>query len=122
MCQAKIHAKINSKPNDFCFVQFDEGSFNVKAIAFYARFGSTVYCQLKCCDEFWSAVGITGVIDSVHADENVLCADRFRPAYRKCQHDNIPRRYIGDRDFIADVTLVNILGNINISLKAEPPN
>src|SRR5438132_754601 len=50
---------------------------------------------------FGPAVGIAGVVERVHADEDVACAEHFSPSERERQKYRVPRRDVGRRNFVA---------------------
>ena len=62
-----------------------------------ARVASAASC-FERCDELRPAIRIAGIVQRVHADDDVGCADDFGPAERKREHDRVPRRHVGGRN------------------------
>jgi len=54
--------------------------------------------RLERGDEFRTAVGIAGIIERVHADDDVARAVGFGPSERQRQEDRVARRHVRRRD------------------------
>ena len=54
--------------------------------------------RLERGDELGPAVGIAGVVERVHADDDIVRAEHFGPAERQRQEDGVARRHVGRRD------------------------
>jgi len=89
--EREIDPELDRFANDFGFRRFDERHVNLKASAFDSGFCSEVCEILKRFDEFWSAIGITTVINRVYAEKNVVGANHFRPGKRVREKDGVAR-------------------------------
>ena len=49
----------------------------------------------NACDEFRPAVRIAGVVERVHADDDVAGAEHLGPAEREREKDRVSRRHVG---------------------------
>src|SRR5439155_22841429 len=59
---------------------------------------------LERADEFGPAIGIPGVVERVHADDDVVRAEDLGPSQREREKDRVSRRDVGR----GDVALVKI--------------
>src|SRR6476469_3069231 len=76
-------------------------------VVLYARFRGQISQLSKLGHEFWPAVGIARIIESVHSDEDVARPARFGESERQAQKDRVSRRHISDRDTLPDAVLWN---------------
>src|SRR5260221_7876730 len=70
--------------NDLRLGELDQRSVDLQMLtAFHARLGGKVGHSLVGGDEFRTTVGISAVVQGVHADKDILGPQRLGPAERK---------------------------------------
>ena len=75
----------------------NQRSLDAEPATFNSRFRCKRRRSLECLDELGPAIGIAGVVERVHANEDVIGPEHFCPREGERQHDRIPRGYIGRR-------------------------
>src|SRR5690349_15909740 len=99
MGKSERYAQVASQGDDLRFGEVDEGRVNpdVRA-AFDGSFGGEVGYALERVDEFGAAIGIAGVIERVHADEDAGAFEDLGPCEGEGEKDRVAGRDIGDGD------------------------
>ena len=91
--------------------------------AFHAGLGRQVRHALERLDEFRPAIGIAGIVERIHADENVGRLEHLRPGQREGEKNRVARRHVGDRDAVLHLLRrPRPFGTAISAVSAEPPN
>src|SRR6266480_5249056 len=75
---------------------------NLNARAFSARFSSDVGQRFEKCDELWTAIGVSAVIDRVRTNKNMSGRNCFRPGQRMREKNRVSRRNVSGRNAASD--------------------
>src|SRR6478735_2998763 len=68
-----------------------------KTLPLDARLRRNIREALEFVDELRPAIGVAGIIEGIHTDENIARAARFAQAQRKAQEDRVARWHVGNR-------------------------
>ena len=93
------------------FVIRISGAWIFDPCAFDAGLGRQLRQPFERRDELGPAVGVTGVVERVHADEDVMSVQCFRPRERERQEHRVAGRHVGGGD-VAGVQRA-VLGDVN---------
>ena len=87
-----------------------------------AGLGAEARHGLEGGEELGAAVGIAGVVERVHAGEQIARAEHLGPGERVAEEERVARRHVGDRDVAAHGVDGAILGHRDVArVSAEPP-
>ena len=98
MRQPVVQTERHAAADDVGLRHRDQRRANAKAAAFDASLRRKPGEVLECLDELRPAIRIARVVERVHANEDVVRAEHFRPCQRQRQHDGIARRHIRRRN------------------------
>src|ERR1700722_11179990 len=103
MRQSELNAQLRAQLDDLAFGKLNQRRMNFQMGApFHAGLGYQIGHVLEGGDKFWPAIGVSGIIDGVHADKNVGAGEHLRPSQREREENRIARRNIGDRDALTE--------------------
>ena len=115
MGHAVIYTQCNSFTDDFPFGQVQEGGLDFENGCTNNPGLSAKVCHSgKGLKKFGSAVGITGIVNRVYTDENILCAEDLGTGDGMCQENRVSGRDIGDGDIRTRMLNILTFGNLNI--------
>src|SRR4029077_17488669 len=86
---AEIHAEPHTLADDLRLRQADERCVHATRVSLDCGARCKHRHFFKRADELCSAVGVPRIIDCVYTDENVRCAEHFRPAECESQQQRI---------------------------------
>jgi len=84
--------------------------------AFDTGFRRQIRHSLERRNVLGAAIGITGIINGVHADEEIRAFQHFRPCQSVAQKDGVARRDVSNRN-----ALRALFRNVYIRRKRAPP-
>src|SRR6185369_6863625 len=90
-----IDPQIKPFSDDFSLCQGDQRGMDAEFVPLDAGFCRQVRRLFEGSDIFGPTIGITGVVEGIHADENVEGTQHLGPAERKGEEDGISCRDIG---------------------------
>jgi len=96
--QLEVNAELSALPYYLGFGQLDEWRMDADARALHAGLRREVGHSLERGDVFGTAVGITRVIQDIHAKENILGAKDLGPGEREREKDRVAGWDVGDWD------------------------
>ena len=117
--QPVVEAERQAAADDLGLRQADERRVDREAGAFDAGLRRERGHPLERLDELRPAVGIAGVVEGVHADDDVRRAEGFGPGQRERQEHGVARRHVGRRD--AGVVDGAVLRHGPAPVSDEPP-
>ena len=86
-------------PHDFGLRQVDQRrAYPQPRALLHAGSRREIGHGLEGRDELRAAIGITGVIDGIHANEDIVRMQHFCPGERERQKYGVARRHVGDRN------------------------
>src|SRR6202790_5009917 len=92
MSKSKVQAQLGGDTHDIRFTERDQRRVNVDGrAAFDARFGRQVGHIFESVDELGAAVRVAGVVERIHADENVGGLENLRPRQRIRKKNGVAR-------------------------------
>ena len=113
--QREIHAELVGAGDDLGLGERDQRRVDAEAArALDARLGGEIGQPLEGLDELGPAIGIAGLVERVHADEDVLGAQRLGPGERVAEKDGVARGHVGDRNAGADGLVAPALGHRDV--------
>src|SRR5260370_20849910 len=102
MSHAEVEAEAGCQLYYRGFRKADQGGANIDfCAASDGGLGGKVGHALEGFDEFGAAVGVSGVIERVDADENVRGLENLSPGQREGEEDGVARGNVSDRNFLA---------------------
>ena len=69
---------------------------NAQMVSFDPRLGRQIGHGFKGGDVFGAAIRIAGIVDRIHADEDVLATQDLGPGKGQRQHDGVAGRHVGN--------------------------
>jgi hypothetical protein len=93
-----VHAKLQAAPDDLGLGEIDQRRQDAQPPALDASLGGQPREMLERAKILGATVGIAGVIQRIHTNDDGLRADHFRPGKRQRQKHGVPRGHIGGRD------------------------
>src|SRR5260370_7276465 len=102
MSHAEVEAEAGCELYYRGFGKADRGGSNIDFCGgFDGGLGGQVGHALEGFDEFGAAVGVSGIIERVDADENVRGLENLGPGQREGEEDGVARGNVSDRNFLA---------------------
>jgi len=115
MGELEGNVKIAAEFNDAGFGHFDQRRPNMDARgAFNAGPGGEIAEGFEGVDELRAAIGVTGIVESVDADEDVLGAQDFSPGESEREKNRVAGGHVSDGNAFAHGCLIAIFGHGNV--------
>lgn len=115
MRKPQIEPQLESQFDDPRLTQLDQRRMHMQAhAAFHASLSREIRKGFERADEFRAAIGIAGVIDRIHPDNDVRSLEHFRPSQSIRKKHGIARRNISHRDSRRHGGFIAALGHRNL--------
>src|SRR5579871_691012 len=116
MGEAEVDAQLRSKFHDLGFRHANQRNMNFQAgAALDACLGGEIGHALISLDVFEAAIGIAGVIERIHSNEDAGRAEYLRPRERKRKKDGVARGHIGDRNTATHLREFAVFGHFDVA-------
>ena len=107
--------------DDLSFRHLHERGVDRQARSFDPCLGRKVCHRFVGRDEFGSAIGVSGVIECIDSQENVLCANSFRVCQCERQENCVAGGTYVDGMSVVTSSALSCLGTSISEVSAEPP-
>jgi len=95
------HAQAQGLSHDFCFAPKNQGRPQLGPVAFAAAFAGQIGQALEGAEVVGAAVGVTGIVDGIHAEHQFASAPGFRQAQAEGDEHRVAPGHIGAGDYAA---------------------